>query len=64
MVHSAAMSTKPVPLPDDYPELLEQLNERISAARIRAALNVNRELVLLAGRVNCPTACWTNPLGP
>ncbi len=39
------------PVPSDYPELLEQLKERIRTARIRAALNVNRELVLLYWRL-------------
>jgi predicted nuclease of restriction endonuclease-like (RecB) superfamily len=39
--------TKSFPIPDDYPELLEQLKTRIRAAQVRAALSVNRELVLL-----------------
>ena len=39
--------SKPVPIPDEYPELLEQLKGRIRAAQVRAALSVNRELVLL-----------------
>jgi predicted nuclease of restriction endonuclease-like (RecB) superfamily len=34
-------------IPDDYPQLLEQLKERIRTAQVRAALSVNRELVLL-----------------
>lgn len=33
--------------PEDYPVLLSQLKERIRAARLRAALSVNRELVAL-----------------
>jgi predicted nuclease of restriction endonuclease-like (RecB) superfamily len=33
--------------PDHYPELLSQLKDRIRSARLRAALSVNRELVLL-----------------
>ena len=39
--------SKLVPIPDDYPELLEQLKQRIRTAQVRAALSVNRELVLL-----------------
>ncbi len=39
--------SKLVPIPDDYPELLDQLKERIRAAQVRAAISVNRELVLL-----------------
>ena len=35
------------PLPDDYPTLLEQLKKRIRSAQVKAALSVNRELVLL-----------------
>ena len=34
-------------LPSGYPELLQELKERIRAAQVRAALAVNRELVLL-----------------
>ena len=33
--------------PDHCPELLSQLKDRIRSARLRAALSVNRELVLL-----------------
>ena len=36
-----------VPLPAGYMELLEDLKRRIREARVRAALSVNRELVLL-----------------
>jgi len=35
------------PLPTGYPELLESLKARIRQAQVRAALSVNRELVLL-----------------
>jgi predicted nuclease of restriction endonuclease-like (RecB) superfamily len=34
-------------LPDDYPTLLATLKERIRTARVRAAVAVNQELVLL-----------------
>lgn len=34
-------------IPDDYPKFLDELKQRIAAARIKAALSVNRELVLL-----------------
>ena len=34
-------------VPDDYPEFLSALRERIRAAQVRAGLAVNRELVLL-----------------
>ena len=34
-------------LPSGYPELLQELKERIGVAQVRAALAVNRELVLL-----------------
>jgi predicted nuclease of restriction endonuclease-like (RecB) superfamily len=37
--------SKHLSIPDDYPELLEQLKTRIRAAQVRAALSVNRELV-------------------
>lgn len=33
--------------PDGYPELLEELKGRISAARVKAALAVNAELITL-----------------
>ncbi|NOZ57061.1 MAG: DUF1016 domain-containing protein [Calditrichaeota bacterium] len=36
-----------VPLPSGYEELLETLKARIRSAQVRAALSVNRELVLL-----------------
>jgi predicted nuclease of restriction endonuclease-like (RecB) superfamily len=38
---------KPPPIPDGYRELLAELKKRIRTAQIRAALSVNRELVLL-----------------
>jgi hypothetical protein len=34
-------------LPDDYPTLLATLKKRIRTARVRAAVAVNQELVLL-----------------
>ncbi len=40
-------ATTPEPLPTDYPDFLSDLKERIRAAQGRAALAVNRELVLL-----------------
>jgi len=40
-------ATTPEPLPTDYPDFLTDLKERIRAAQGRAALAVNRELVLL-----------------
>jgi predicted nuclease of restriction endonuclease-like (RecB) superfamily len=36
-----------VPLPADYPKLLEEIKARVHASRIRAAVSVNRELILL-----------------
>jgi hypothetical protein len=41
------MSRDLTSVPTDYPALLENLKERICAAWVRAALAVNRELVLL-----------------
>ena len=38
-------------LPDDYPELLELLKREIGAARTRAALAVNHELIALYWRI-------------
>ena len=38
-------------IPDDYPQLLEQLKERIRTAQVRAAQSVNRDLVLLYWRI-------------
>jgi len=40
-----------IPVPDDYPRLLVQLKERIRSAQVKAALSVNRELVLLYWRI-------------
>ncbi len=34
-------------LPPDYPKLLEEIKARVNASRIRAAVSVNRELILL-----------------
>jgi len=36
-----------VSLPAEYPKLLEEIKARVHASRIRAAVSVNRELVLL-----------------
>lgn len=41
------MTDDPLPLPADYGPLLEELKERIRTAQVRAALSVNRDLVLL-----------------
>ena len=41
------MSTDPPKPPESYPELLAELKHRIQSARLRAALSVNRELILL-----------------
>ena len=42
------MSKKPpLSLPDNYDEFLRSLKDRIRTAQVRAALAVNRELVLL-----------------
>ena len=38
-------------LPDDYPALLERLKREIGAARTRAALAVNAELIELSWRI-------------
>lgn len=42
-----------LPVPDDYPELLEQLKQRIKTAQVKAALSVNRELVRLYWQIGC-----------
>ena len=34
-------------VPDNYPEFLEMLKQRIRSAQIKAAVAVNRELILL-----------------
>jgi len=39
------------PLPDDYPQLLARLKREIGAARTRAALAVNEELIKLYWRI-------------
>ena len=41
-----------LPIPADYPELLERPKERIRTAQVRAGLAVNRELVLLYWQVD------------
>lgn len=41
----ARVSEDPRTLPDSYPELLMDVKQRISQARVRAALSVNRELI-------------------
>lgn len=41
------MPEKPVPTNDGYNEFLDELKERIRTAQVKAALAVNRELVLL-----------------
>ena len=41
------MASRLTEIPKDYPELLHTLKERIRTAQVRAALQVNRELVLL-----------------
>jgi hypothetical protein len=43
----SAMNTRSSASSDGYGQLLEALKERIRDARIKAALAVNRELVLL-----------------
>lgn len=41
------MSIDPPEPPESYPALLAELKQRIQSARLRAALSVNRELILL-----------------
>ena len=41
------MASRLSTLPDDYPDLLQALKGQIRTAQVRAALSVNRELVLL-----------------
>lgn len=41
------MSERPSPIPENYDDFLRDLKERIRSAQVRAALSVNRELVLL-----------------
>ncbi len=41
------MPKKPLSLPDNYDEFLQALKERIRTSQVRAALAVNKELVLL-----------------
>jgi predicted nuclease of restriction endonuclease-like (RecB) superfamily len=44
---SRAPTSRPALLPEDYPEFLAELKTRIAAARTRAALAVNSELIRL-----------------
>ena len=39
--------TEPLPTPQTYPDLLATLKARIRDARLRTAVSVNRELILL-----------------
>ena len=39
--------TSPADLPDGYPEFIISLKDRIRTAQVKAAVSVNRELVLL-----------------
>jgi predicted nuclease of restriction endonuclease-like (RecB) superfamily len=41
------VSERPSPIPENYDDFLRDLKERIRSAQVRAALSVNRELVLL-----------------
>ena len=41
------MNREDLPVPTGYPELLAALKERIRTARVRAALAVNQELIVL-----------------
>jgi predicted nuclease of restriction endonuclease-like (RecB) superfamily len=45
------MAGKTPTVPDGYQELLSELKERLTSAQVRAALAVNRELVLLYWRI-------------
>src|SRR4051812_6410735 len=45
--YGEAMSTEVPQLPQGYPAFLAELKQRIRNARLRAALSVNRELILL-----------------
>ncbi len=38
-------------LPDDYPAFLSALKVRVREAQVRAALSVNRELILLSWQI-------------
>src|SRR5262249_4926884 len=44
---TVSIAMEPTQVPKDYPALLGDLKQRIHSARLRAALSVNRELVLL-----------------
>lgn len=48
MLHAVAMNLVPPPSDsNDYVQLLDTLKERIRTSRLRAALAVNEELILL-----------------
>lgn len=47
MKRSAATGSPASDLPENYPEFILALKERIRSARVKASLSVNRELVLL-----------------
>lgn len=51
VVRTVACMAASKPLPDDYPQLLERLKREIGAARTRAALAVNEELIRLYWRI-------------
>jgi hypothetical protein len=40
-------------LSDDYDDFLQQLKQRIRTAQTKAALSVNRELILLYWQIGC-----------
>jgi hypothetical protein len=40
-------TTSPANLPEGYPEFIHNLKNRIRSAQIKAAVSVNRELILL-----------------
>ena len=46
-MHKVDMSTRPSRAPRGYTKLLQELKERVRSAQVRAALHVNRELVVL-----------------
>jgi predicted nuclease of restriction endonuclease-like (RecB) superfamily len=43
--------THPSPLPEEYESFVEELKDRIRSVQVRAALSLNRELVLLYWRI-------------
>jgi predicted nuclease of restriction endonuclease-like (RecB) superfamily len=50
------MARDTLPVPAGYDELLRSLKVRVRAAQLRAALSVNRELVLLYRNLKCTRA--------